>query len=85
MISAATGASTLPRDLIQWLDKLDLSYSVRNPKMDLSNGFIVAEILTRAFPDDREKMNILTYYNCQAKDKKINNWEQLTKCRSLAM
>lgn len=42
MISAATGASTLPRDLIQWLDKLDLSYSVRNPKMDLSNGFIVA-------------------------------------------
>ena len=42
MISAATGASTLPRDLIQWLDKLDLSYSVRNPKMDLANGFIVA-------------------------------------------
>lgn len=53
MISAATGASTLPRDLIQWLDRLDLSYSIRNPKMDLSNGFIIAEIITRCFPEDR--------------------------------
>ena len=70
----------MPRDLIQWLDKLDLSYSVRNPRMDLSNGFIVAEILTRCFPDDKEKLNILTYYNNTAKDKKFNNWEQLTKC-----
>ena len=82
MISAATGASTMPRDLIQWLDKLDLSYSVRNPRMDLSNGFIVAEILTRCYPEDKEKLNILTYYNNQAKDKKFNNWEQLTKCKN---
>lgn len=52
MLNATTGASTMPRDLIQWLDRLDLSYSVRNPKMDLSNGFIIAEILTRCFPKD---------------------------------
>lgn len=80
MISAATGASSLPRDLIQWLDKLDLSYSVRNPRTDLSNGFIIAEILTRFTGDERDKINILTFYNCQAKDKKLNNWEQITKC-----
>ena len=30
-------------------------------------------------------MNILTYYNCQAKDKKFNNWEQLTKCKTLSL
>lgn len=67
MLNTISGGSLLPRDVIQWLDSLDLSYSVRNPKMDLSNGFTVAEILTRKYPNE---LSILTFYNAQAKDKK---------------
>jgi hypothetical protein len=78
MLNTISGGSLLPRDVIQWLDGLDLSYSVRNPKMDLANGFSIAEILTRKYPND---LSILTFYNAQAKDKKYNNWEQLKKCK----
>jgi hypothetical protein len=42
MLNTISGGSLLPRDIIQWLDGLDLSYSVRNPKMDLANGFTIA-------------------------------------------
>lgn len=78
MLNATSGASTLPRDLIQWLASLDLSYAVTNPKMDLSNGFIIAEILTRKYPD---QVSIYTFYNNLAKDKKTNNWQQIQKCK----
>lgn len=71
MLNTISGSSVLPREVIQWLDSLDLSYSVRNPKMDLTNGFTIAEILTRKYP---QQISILTFYNAQAKDKKYNNW-----------
>lgn len=45
--------------------------------MDLSNGFTIAEILTRKYPN---LLSIYTYYNAQSKDKKENNWEQIKKC-----
>ena len=77
MISAVSGGSTLPREVLQWLDGLDLSYSIRNPRRDLANGFIIAEMLTRHYPSE---LSILTFYNAQKKDKKIDNWRQIQKC-----
>ena len=62
--------------MLRWLDSLDLSFTVRNPRIDLANGFIIAEIISRYFP---KKVNIYSFYNNQAKDKRINNWEQIQK------
>ena len=76
MLNTISGASTLPRELLQWLDSLDLSYAVRNPRIDLSNGFIIAEILARRYPSE---LSILTFYNAQRKDRKIDNWQQIQK------
>lgn len=62
-----------PRELVRWLERLDLTYQITNFSRDLSNGYIVAEILSRYDP----KLNINSFYNDQALTKRFHNWERL--------
>ena len=41
----------LPREIIKWLDKLELGYQIVYPRRDLANGYIVGCILSRLYPE----------------------------------
>ena len=68
--------TTLPRELTLWLQSLNLTYKITNPKRDLSNGWIYAEILQRYYPNELE---MYQFDNGFKLDKKMNNWEHLSK------
>jgi len=66
----------LPRELVKWLQSLDLSFTLKNAKRDLTNGYLVAEIVSRYYPKD---VNMMNFENGTRLAAKVDNWEQLYK------
>ena len=65
----------LHRDIVRWLQGLDLTYSLRNPIRDLSNGYVVAEILMRYYGSEIPMHSIVPGTSSSIKE---DNWRQLS-------
>lgn len=69
-----TNKRTLPREVIRWMQGLDLSYSVKDYRKDMSNGFLLAEIISRYEPG---RIPMHAFENTQNAARRDNNWNQL--------
>ncbi|KAI9360368.1 hypothetical protein DFJ73DRAFT_815433 [Zopfochytrium polystomum] len=66
----------LSRDVLRWVQGLNLSYSIKNAKRDFANGFLIAEILSKYFPND---VAMHAYDTGTGAAAKKNNWDLLER------
>lgn len=66
--------SGLPREVLKWIQSLDLTWQLKTPKWDLTNGYLVAEIFSWYFP---QEIQMHMYNNGTSLDSKLRNWSLL--------
>ncbi|GBG31301.1 Spermatosis-associated protein 4 [Hondaea fermentalgiana] len=72
----ADPANRLPREVLRWLQGLDLSYTIKNVRRDFANGYLFAEICARYFANEVNMHNFSTGTSMTSKN---DNWFLLKK------
>ncbi|GAB1598333.1 spermatogenesis-associated protein 4-like isoform X1 [Argonauta hians] len=65
-----------PREVILWIQGLELSSKIVIPKRDLANGYLIAEIFNRYYPFEVDMTYFSTGISLYARR---HNWYQLSK------
>uniref|UniRef100_UPI00398E704A spermatogenesis-associated protein 4 isoform X2 n=1 Tax=Pristiophorus japonicus TaxID=55135 RepID=UPI00398E704A len=74
--AAVPANAGLAREVIKWLQSLDLSYPFKSVRNAFCNGYLVAEIFSWYYPQD---VDVSVFNNGVSFPSKLKNWSQLER------